>query len=69
MAAAENFLSLFDEQGGYKNGDGEIEVIFLTRSGTEFPGKLRFKRGLLVGACRWTAIANGDTRMTRRWTG
>jgi hypothetical protein len=50
MSAADNFLSLFDEQGRYKNGDGEVGVIFLTRSGTEYPGKLRFQSGLLVSA-------------------
>jgi hypothetical protein len=50
MSAADDFLSLLDEQGRYKNGDGEVGVIFLTRSGTEYPGKLRFKSGLLVSA-------------------
>jgi hypothetical protein len=50
MSAADIFLSLFNEQGRYKNGDGEVGVTFLTRSGTQFPGKLRFKRGLLVNA-------------------
>ena len=50
MSAADNFLSLFDEQGRYKNGDGEVGVIFLTQSGTQYPGKLRFKSGLLVSA-------------------
>jgi hypothetical protein len=50
MSAADNFLKLFDEQGRYKNGDGEVGVIYLTRSGTEYPGKFRFKNGLLVGA-------------------
>jgi hypothetical protein len=50
MSAADDFLSLFDEQGRYKNGDGEVGVIFVTRSGTEYPGKLRFQGGLLVSA-------------------
>jgi len=50
MSAADNFLSLFDEQGHYKNGDGEGGVIFLTQSGTQYPGKLRFKGGLSVSA-------------------
>jgi hypothetical protein len=50
MSAADNFLSLFDEQGRYRNGDGEVGVIFLTQSGTQYPGKLRFKSGLLVSA-------------------
>jgi hypothetical protein len=50
MSTADIFLSLFDEQGRYKNGDGEVAVIFLTRSGTQYPGRLRFKSGLLVSA-------------------
>lgn len=50
MSAAEKFLSLFDEEGRYKNGNGDVGVIFLTQGGTQFPGKLRFKRGLLVSA-------------------
>src|ERR1700733_9047328 len=50
MSAADSFLSLFDEEGRYKNGDGEVGVFFLTTSGTEYPGKLRFKSGLLVSA-------------------
>ena len=67
MSAADNFLSLFDEQGRYKNGDGEVGVIFLTRSGTQYPGKLRFKSGLFVMP-RWTVPARGATRMNRRLT-
>jgi hypothetical protein len=49
MSAADNFLSLFDEQGRYTSGDGDVGVIFLTKSGTEYPGKLQFKSGLLAG--------------------
>jgi hypothetical protein len=48
MSAADSFLSLFDEQGRYKNG--EVGVVFLTQSGTQYAGKLRFKSGLLVSA-------------------
>ncbi len=50
MAAVDDFLSLFDEQGLYKNGDGAVPVDFLTRSGAKYPGKLRFKNGHLVSA-------------------
>jgi hypothetical protein len=50
MSAADDFLSLFDEQGQYKNGDGELGVDFLTQSGSQYPGKFRFKSGLLVSA-------------------
>jgi hypothetical protein len=58
MSAAYDFLSLFDEQGRYKNGDGEVRVVFLTKSGAQYPGRFRFKRGLLVsaemdGASQW----------------
>ena len=58
MSAADFFLSLFDEQGRYKNGDGEVPVTFSTKSGAQYSGKLRFKGGLLVsaemdGASRW----------------
>jgi hypothetical protein len=50
MATADEFRSLFDDRGGYKNGDGEVEVTLLTTSGGRYPGKLRFKNGLLVSA-------------------
>jgi hypothetical protein len=50
MSAADDFLSLFNEQGRYKNGDGEVVVTFLTQSGTQYPGKLRFQSGLIVSA-------------------
>jgi hypothetical protein len=58
MSAADDFLNLFDEQGRYKNSDGEVEVVFLTKSGSKYPGKLQFKGGLLaraemVGASPW----------------
>ncbi len=32
MSAADDFLSLYDEQGSYKNSDGEIAVIFGPRN-------------------------------------
>ena len=35
MSAADSFLSLFDEQGRYRNGDGEVAVVFLTKSGAK----------------------------------
>ena len=50
MSAADIFLSLFDEQGRYKKGGGEIGVIFLTQSGTQYPGRFKFKNGLMVSA-------------------
>lgn len=50
MSAADDLLSLFDEQGQYKNGDGDVGIVFLTQSGSQYPGKLRFKSGLLVSA-------------------
>jgi len=50
MSASHDFLSFFDEQGRYQNGDGEIGVVFLTKSGAQYPGRLRFKSGLLVSA-------------------
>ncbi len=50
MSAADDFLSLFDEHGRFRNGDGEARVVFLTGSGTAHPGKLQFKRGRLVSA-------------------
>ena len=67
MSAADDFLSLFDEQGQYKNGDGDVGVVFLTQSGSKYPGKLRFKSGLLVSA-RWRVSARGVTRTNRRLT-
>lgn len=50
MSTAAEFLSHFDEQGRYKNNDGDVGVTFLTQSGSQYPGTLRFKNGLLVNA-------------------
>src|SRR4051794_36775849 len=50
MSAADDFKSLFDEIGRYKAGDGDVDVVFLTKGGVRFPGKLRFKGGLCVRA-------------------
>jgi hypothetical protein len=46
MSQLEDFLSLFDEQGCYRNREGEIGVVFLTNSDAEYPGKFRFKGGI-----------------------
>ncbi len=50
MSDAGIFRSLFDDQGKFKKGDGEVAVTFLTASGAQYPGKLRFKDGLVVSA-------------------
>lgn len=47
---ASDFFNLFDEQGRYRNGDGDLSVVFLTKSGAKYPGKLRFKGGHLTRA-------------------
>jgi len=58
MTKSDDFLSQFDDDGRYKNGDGEVEVVYLTNSGSRYPGRLRFKNGQLVvaemdGATSW----------------
>lgn len=57
-ASSDKFISLFDDQGRYQSRDGEEPVVFLTKSGVQYPGRLRFKSGLLVrvemgGASHW----------------
>lgn len=58
MLAASTFFSQFDDLGRYKSGDGEVEVRFLTGSGSPYAGSLFFKNELLVkvemeGASPW----------------
>ena len=61
------FLSLFDEQGRYKSGGGEVGVVFLTKSGTQYQGSSDSRAGCSF-APRWTVPARGVTRMNRRLT-
>ncbi len=50
MSAADVFRSKFDEDGRYRDGNGELAVVFATQGGGRFSGKLRFKDGLCVRA-------------------
>ena len=50
MSTADDFRAKFDAEGRFRDRDGEVPVVFATRSGGRFPGKLRFKNGLCVRA-------------------
>lgn len=50
MSSVDDFLSQFDEHGQYRAVDGELDVVFSTKSGGQYPGKLVFKNGLCIRA-------------------
>ena len=50
MSAADVFRSKFDENGLYRDGNGELNVVFATQGGGRFSGNLRFKDGLCFRA-------------------
>jgi hypothetical protein len=57
------FWSEFDEQGRYRLGDGGLDVVFATRGGGRFPGKLHFRhsdcvRAEMGGATGWVTGDN-----------
>ena len=61
MLTPEDFKSQFDADGRFLGKDGELAVIFATRGGARFPGKLYFKDGhcfrAVDGARRGSAAA------------
>ncbi len=50
MSTAEDFQGQFDADGRFLGKNGELAVIFATRGGARFPGKLYFKDGLCIRA-------------------
>lgn len=50
MSTADDFKSKFDEQGRFRDGEGELNVVFATKGGGRFNGTLDFKNGLCVRA-------------------
>src|SRR5689334_22701593 len=50
MSTAEDFRNQFDTEGRFQAGNGELPVIFATRGGSRFPGKLFFRNGLCFRA-------------------
>ena len=50
MLTQNDFLGKFDSDGRYLNDEGAESVVFATRGGFQYPGKLRFHTGLCVAA-------------------
>jgi hypothetical protein len=50
MSAVDDFRSKFDEEGRFRSSDGTLNVVFATKGGSRFPGKLHFRSGLCVRA-------------------
>lgn len=50
MSTLKSFRSQFDAEGRFLSKDGTLPVIFSTRGGARFPGKLHFRDGLCVRA-------------------
>lgn len=46
MTTAEGFRNQFDVDGHFQARNGELSIVFATRSGGRFPGKLFFREGL-----------------------
>lgn len=50
MSTAAYFLSQFASDGHFIQEDGSLDVVFTTRGGSRYPGKLHFNNGLCVRA-------------------
>ena len=50
MSAVDDFKSKFDEEGRFRESNGTLNVVFATKGGGRFPGKLHFSGGLCVRA-------------------
>lgn len=50
MSAGDDFRNKFDEQGRFRDAEGELNVVFAMKGGGRFNGKLHFKNGLCVRA-------------------
>lgn len=50
MATVVDLASHFDAEGRFLDGEGELDVVFATRGGERFPGRLCFRDGLCIRA-------------------
>lgn len=50
MSNSSEFLGNFDSGGRFREGDGSVQVVFLTNHGAKIPGHLVFKSGFCVSA-------------------
>lgn len=50
MITAEDFRNQFDADGRFRGENGELSIVFATRSGARFPGKLFFRDSLCFRA-------------------
>jgi len=50
MSQLDDFKSKFDEEGRFRESHGTLNVVFATRGGSRFPGKLHFNGGFCVRA-------------------
>ena len=50
MSAVDGFAAKFDSDGRLRDQDGSLDVVFATKGGSRFPGKLHFSKGLCVRA-------------------
>jgi len=50
MSAVDDFKSKFDDEGRFRDRDGTVSVVFATKGGGRFLGKLHFSNGLCVRA-------------------
>lgn len=57
MSAADDFRRQFHEEGRHRNRDGTLNVMFATRGGGRYHGKLHFSDGLCVRA---EMVGGGD---------
>ena len=48
MSQLDDFRSKFDNEGRFRDRDGSLNVVFATKGGGRFPGKLHFSSGLCV---------------------
>jgi hypothetical protein len=50
MSAVDDFRARFDAEGRLRDKDGSLAVVFATKGGGRFPGRLHFSDGLCVRA-------------------
>jgi hypothetical protein len=50
MSAVDDFKAKFDSEGRLRDQNGSLAVVFATKGGGRFPGKLHFSDGLCVRA-------------------
>ncbi len=57
MTKAAEFLGLLDEEGRFRQGDGDVDIVLTTAASSRYPGKLHFEGGL----CVRVEMQNGGT--------